>query len=129
MAMLMGVLVIAFPVSVFSDLWSNELKRSGMDYEEMLVEDDDDEGESEAEQKNGVTRSIRFSDEVVVSEQTGISSIRLTERTDPSLTPTIFENRVVLEEVDVVALTKHLRIVEKSQERIRGILTKYDIDT
>ena len=28
-AMLTGVLVIAFPVSVFSDLWSKELKRAG----------------------------------------------------------------------------------------------------
>lgn len=128
MAMLMGVLVIAFPVSVFSDLWSNELKRSGIDYEDIL-EVDDAESEASPEQKNGVSRSVRFSDEVVVSEQTGISSIRLTERSDPSLTPTVFENRVVLEEDDVVAITKHLRIMEKSQERIRGILAKYDIDT
>lgn len=30
MAMLMGLLVIAFPVSVFSDLWSKELKRQGV---------------------------------------------------------------------------------------------------
>jgi hypothetical protein len=28
MAMLIGILVVAFPVSVFSDLWSQELKRS-----------------------------------------------------------------------------------------------------
>jgi hypothetical protein len=125
MAMLMGVLVIAFPVSVFSDLWSNELKQRGVDYEDML--DDDAESEASTEQENGVSRSVRFSDEIAsVSEQSGISSIRLTER---SLAPTIFENRVVLEEEDVHALTKHLQTMEKSQERIRGILAKYDIET
>ena len=30
LAMMMGVLVIAFPVSVFSDLWSKELKKQGV---------------------------------------------------------------------------------------------------
>jgi hypothetical protein len=39
-AMLLGVLVIAFPVSVFSDLWSKELKKAGA---LVLVESDDDD--------------------------------------------------------------------------------------
>eukprot|EP00978_Attheya_sp_CCMP212_P022469 scaffold67073_cov38-Attheya_sp.AAC.3 len=39
-AMLTGVLVIAFPVSVFSDLWSKELKKAGALDELESIEDD-----------------------------------------------------------------------------------------
>lgn len=122
--------MIAFPVSVFSDLWSNELKQRGVDFDD-IVGDDDAESETSAEQENGISRSVRFSDEIAVMshQSSGVSSIRLTERTDRSSAPTIFENRVVLEEEDVLALTKHLRTMEKSQERIRGILAKYDMET
>jgi hypothetical protein len=130
--MLMGVLVIAFPVSVFSDLWSNELKQRGVDLEDMLDDDDAESDEPSPERKNENSRSVRFSDSdesIATSNQSDISSIRLTERTEPSFTPTIFEHRVVLEEDDVVAITKHLRTMERSQERIRGILAKYDIET
>jgi Ion transport protein len=45
-AMLTGVLVIAFPVSVFSDLWHKELAHHGALYTELLgeeAENDDDE--------------------------------------------------------------------------------------
>mmetsp|Transcript_29092 Transcript_29092/g.43974 ORF Transcript_29092/g.43974 Transcript_29092/m.43974 type:complete len:353 (-) Transcript_29092:83-1141(-) len=43
MAMLTGVLVVAFPVSVFSDLWSKELKRAGT----YVVDDSDDEDDDD----------------------------------------------------------------------------------
>jgi len=130
MAMLMGVLVIAFPVSVFSDLWSNELKQRGVDHEDIL-EDGDETDEALPEQKNGLSRSVRFSDEVIISERSTdgiLPSVRLSERTVISST-SIPEDGVVLEADDVVALKKHLRIMEKSQQRVRGILAKYDIDT
>lgn len=144
MAMLMGVLVIAFPVSVFSDLWSNELKQRGVDYEEVIVDDDKATRSPSPERKNGsgLSLSVRFSDEVSgVSERTdGTSStalpfreraehpsfIPLSERTDGLSLP---EDGVVLDADDVAALTEHMRIMEKSQERIRGILAKYDIET
>lgn len=43
MAMLTGVLVVAFPVSVFSDLWSKELKRAGTYVEDDSDDEDDDD--------------------------------------------------------------------------------------
>lgn len=43
--MLTGVLVVAFPVSVFSDLWSKQLKKRGY---EIYVQDDDDEGDDDS---------------------------------------------------------------------------------
>lgn len=52
-AMLMGVLVIAFPVSVFSDLWSKELKKTGIVYDSDL----------ESEDSNDVDGTHRFSSE------------------------------------------------------------------
>jgi hypothetical protein len=46
-AMLMGIFVIAFPVSVFSDLWSKELRRSGA--LASLLEDNEDNDDSNDE--------------------------------------------------------------------------------
>lgn len=134
LAMLMGVLVIAFPVSVFSDLWSNELKQRGVDYEDIIMDDEDDDNESAmspSDQKNGISRSVRFSDEVselsASARLDGISpSLLISERTQQSSIP---EDGVVLDAEDVAALTKHMRIMDKSHERIRGILAKYDIET
>ena len=139
LAMLMGVLVIAFPVSVFSDLWSHELKQRGVDYEDILDDDNEEIGSSsKPETKNGASLSVRFSDEIRLSEGTGgtSSSIRyrseahLSQRTGESLATIESEDEggVTLNADDVAAITKHLRIMEKSQERIRSILAKYDID-
>lgn len=140
MAMLMGVLVIAFPVSVFSDLWSNELKQRGVDYEGILVEDDDDDDGDETDllPKNDLNRSVRFSDEAAVSDESFSSegtddvhpspAMRFSERTEQSVM-SIPEEGVVLDADDVAALTKHMRMMEKSQKKIRGILAKYDIET
>lgn len=129
LAMLIGVLVIAFPVSVFSDLWSNELKQRGVDHEDIL-----DDGENEIavspDQNNGITRSVRFSDDITISDKSdgGIfPSGRFSERTITSRS--LPEDGIMLDAEDVAALTKHIKIMETSQERIRDILSKYDIET
>ena len=52
MAMLMGLLVIAFPVSVFSDLWSKELRKSGLrGLSDVLVALDEEDEEEDDEQE------------------------------------------------------------------------------
>lgn len=136
LAMLMGVLVIAFPVSVFSDLWQNELKGRGVDYEELLEDDDGDDDETDETLKNNeITRSVRFaSDELSdVSSTDGLvpggsntASLRLTSRTNE--TSAILEDSVMFDAEDVAALRKHVKVMEKSHERIKAILAKYDID-
>jgi hypothetical protein len=71
-AMLMGVLVIAFPVSVFSELWSHELKRiKGFD---ALGEVDDEahpKGPGESPSPHRVPRQYHAteSDVVVMDKQ------------------------------------------------------------
>jgi hypothetical protein len=145
MAMLTGVLVIAFPVGVFSDLWSQELKKRGVYYDVDSEEEEEDSQESKESpvdklgdsQANGQT-------ELPPSERSGMplsdrnsttlsqrSGMKLSDRNRMTLSPTIpeHENQVTLTAQDVATLTKHMRIMEKSQERIRGILAKYDIET
>lgn len=46
-AMLAGVLVLAFPVSVFSDLWSDELRKS-KGFKDLYVDDDGDDDDDNA---------------------------------------------------------------------------------
>lgn len=53
-AMLLGVLVIAFPVSVFSDLWSKELKKSGALILVEAADDGDDYNKNNDNNKDDV---------------------------------------------------------------------------
>jgi hypothetical protein len=122
MAMLTGVLVIAFPVSVFADLWSHELQKRDSDCADLNENNTRTSSESPVD-KLGASRQM----ESTPSERSGMT---LSERNGMTLSPTIpeHENHVILAAEDVAALTKHIRIMEKSQERIRGILAKYDIE-
>jgi hypothetical protein len=136
MAMLTGVLVIAFPVGVFSDLWSHELKKSGVHH---LVDSDDDDDDEEEE--DGQAASMEFSVDKLgnyqahgrteLTQPSERSGMTLLNRNGMTLSRTIreHENQVMLTAQDVATLTKHMRIMEKSQDRIRGILAKYDIET
>ena len=49
MAMLSGVLVVAFPVGVFSDLWSKELTKKGAWQSDNYEDDEDDDGDGDNE--------------------------------------------------------------------------------
>jgi hypothetical protein len=125
MAMLTGVLVIAFPVSVFADLWSHELRKRDLDHADLEENNTRASTESPID-KLGDYRASRQM-ESTPSERSGMT---LSDRNGMTLSPTIpeHENHVTLAAEDVAALTKHMRIMEKSQERIRGILAKYDIE-
>jgi hypothetical protein len=54
--MLMGVLVIAFPVSVFSDLWSHELKQM-KGFEQMTDDNDQDDAETNKSEPKDLLRT------------------------------------------------------------------------
>ena len=64
--MLAGVLVVAFPVSVFSDLWSEELKKvKGFD---DLLNDDDDEDDGDNDDRDGDRRIEKEAEQPVNDE-------------------------------------------------------------
>jgi len=75
-AMLTGVLVIAFPVSVFSDLWSKELRKIGalasLDQEEE--EDDHNDGEKHHDENDGDFNKTVGNDEV---ENDGMDAVEM----------------------------------------------------
>eukprot|EP00547_Thalassionema_nitzschioides_P003107 CAMPEP_0194208120 /NCGR_PEP_ID=MMETSP0156-20130528/6660_1 /TAXON_ID=33649 /ORGANISM="Thalassionema nitzschioides, Strain L26-B" /LENGTH=446 /DNA_ID=CAMNT_0038935017 /DNA_START=30 /DNA_END=1370 /DNA_ORIENTATION=- len=95
MAMLTGVLVIAFPVSVFSDLWSRELKRAG-----TLVDDDDDDDDDEKEDDHMENRSNN--DELQA----------------------IYDCMNLIEESQE-EIKNHTEIIDENQHVIRSLLAKY----
>lgn len=108
-AMLVGVLVIAFPVSVFSDLWSKELKKVGL-YE------DEDEGDLSERSAPVATEPQRKQ-----AHQASMESIEATEEEE--------DRKIEFRKSDLRKLAKHMRSIDRSQMRIRDILSKYDIDS
>jgi Ion transport protein len=125
MAMLTGVLVIAFPVSVFADLWSHELQKRDLDHADLDGNNARTSSESPIDKLEDDQASRQI--ESTSPEQSGMTFSQL-DGVTPSPTITEHENHVFMATEDVAALTKHIRIMEKSQERIRCILDKCDIE-
>jgi hypothetical protein len=127
LAMIMGVLVIAFPVSVFSDLWSRELRRSGIAYEEDEAEDEED--------------AYERLDTFPLPEKEAVMDGEIAKNGAPGLVSKKYSNEMLefSEEIDnrtiemtrndAKKIAKHVRLIDRSQARIRDILAKYDIET
>lgn len=126
MAMLTGVLVIAFPVSVFADLWSHELQKRDLDHADLDGNYTRTSSESPIDKLEDHQASRQM--ESTSPEQSGMTFSAQLDGVTPSPTITEHENNMFMAAEDVAALTKHIRIMEKSQERIRCILAKYDIE-
>lgn len=94
-AMLLGVLVIAFPVSVFSDLWSKELEIAGA----VPEEDSPPSRPSEDEPR-----------------------LRMRPTSMPG-TPKMSNMRMTAQDMDAIART--MQAIDQSQQQIRDILAKY----
>ena len=98
--MLAGVLVIAFPVSVFSDLWSEELKEvKGFAemYENDVDEDEDDDEEDD-----------------ILQELPGNGSKN--------------GRHVVMEKADLNEIVASLRTIRQEQRQIKRLLKKYYVE-
>ena len=106
LAMLMGVLVIAFPVSVFSDLWSKEL------------------------QKAGVWEKLDSTIDSISGDENGGSGMRA-EADKDNIPAGIHEQKqqpkdaIVISADDLSTIRSHLRRIDESQLEIRRILDKY----
>ena len=111
LAMLTGVLVIAFPVSVFSDLWSKELKRQG-----VVMLNDDKQQEFPSDDDN----SCNMNDNAVGGDRE-LQSYYKSSRSS------LGNNAVVtMNEANLNAIRMHLRRIDESQDEIRRILSIYE---
>jgi hypothetical protein len=99
--MLMGVLVIAFPVSVFSNLWSHELKQV-QGFESLNEESDGDE-------QTGDTGS----DPSPVVHRAG----RLYQSKDSDV--------VIMDKQDLRVMVECLYNIRENERQLKAILRKY----
>lgn len=111
-AMLAGVLVIAFPVSVFSELWSDELKEV-KGFESMIEVDSDnttngvsDNMKSNGKQKEGMDE--------YQEDNAGFEGFRLKSST-----------HIVMEKEDLNAIVSSIYTIQQNQKRIQRITKKY----
>jgi hypothetical protein len=131
--MLLGVLVIAFPVSVFSDLWSKELRKSGAF--RALDDDDDDEDDNGggAGDDAGKGENGEIGMETLPETRKG-SDRRLSLESLPEETasPLLFDRKraadsdhIVIRKDDLTEMVAHFQTITDSQRQIRAILKKY----
>jgi Ion transport protein len=75
LTMLMGLFVVTFPVSVFSDLWSKELKRLGAinDLKAALDSDDEDSDDEDLDVKTPSANKIENSTKTAMTASTSTS--------------------------------------------------------
>ena len=147
--MMTGVLVIAFPVSVFSDLWSRELKRSGaIDALDADDEDDDNDNDANVEKeiengnlaaaarklvaelenpatpvKTGTNIVIPTVDDVTASVASLPGELPSMKRRQSS--SSLKPNQVAIDRDDLFNLLSHVQIMQESQREIKSILRKY----
>lgn len=133
--MLMGVLVIAFPVSVFSDLWSHELKQvKGFEdlHHSNTDDDNNNDADDDANEEEPYGEGEEFEEqELVLSSRTG--EVPITEETP--LRPAELSGRSHDHHRDVVMMSKDdfkdlvecFYNIKENQRRVHGILRKYRI--
>lgn len=113
--MLLGVLVIAFPVSVFSELWSHELKQV-QGFEDLRGDGDDgNEEAAEARPMKPVD-----DDSPIVNEET---ALRQTQRLTESYE--YHRDSVVMDKEDMKELVECVYNLKENQRRLYSILRKY----
>lgn len=145
--MMTGVLVIAFPVSVFSDLWSRELKRTGAlaALEEDMEDDGDDDGDRGGEEVNNRDTAKQLVAELDDHDATpvklgtrgfpdgpnqSIQSVESLPSELPSMkgfgsSSSLKANQVAIDRDDLISLLAHVQTMQESQREVKGILRKY----
>lgn len=120
-AMMTGVLVIAFPVSVFSDLWSKELRRTGAF---DALNEDDDEGSQRVfhgkddEERTPSNIQLRSADSLPPADDT------LTRNISYSSLP---QGHIAIDREDLISLLGQMRVMQDAQKDIKAILRKYKL--
>jgi hypothetical protein len=135
LAMLLGVLVIAFPVSVFSELWSKELRLKGF----QLDDDDNGDGGGDAggagdagDGQNGEKSMGVLPDATKGSSSDGRFTFESLAE-DAATLPYLLDHKkavpdgdhIVIRKDDLVEMVAHFQTISESQRQIRSILKKY----
>lgn len=137
-AMLVGVLVIAFPVSVFSELWSKELEAHGA-YRSPDDDDDDDISTRDEDFENvhhslehdmdppkiisAVVDTSQIEDygHSVSHEEPSVHSIVFKPRDDPPFSP-----QVEMDMTNLQAIRHYMSVIDDAQQKIKTLLEKID---
>jgi hypothetical protein len=124
MAMMMGVLVIAFPVSVFSDLWSKELRLH--EAFEILqgegIESNHGEPEPVKVDSNGAEMAYDTLPQAGHQRDTSLDSLFSNK-----LNSAIDDEHLIMSKEDLNNLMNHLVEIHESQTQIKAILRKYKL--
>jgi hypothetical protein len=139
-AMLTGVLVIAFPVSVFSDLWHKELERRGalsrltgpysQDEDDSTIDEDRSReapvpfisGHFDVNESKRDGRAFEDDDDLSVGSSV-LGSSHSSRSHGINSDPEIL---IQLPQKDVAAVHKYMKTIDKSQREIRNILAKLE---
>mmetsp|Transcript_6432 Transcript_6432/g.9347 ORF Transcript_6432/g.9347 Transcript_6432/m.9347 type:complete len:778 (+) Transcript_6432:50-2383(+) len=121
LAMLTGVLVIAFPVSVFSDLWSKELKNYG------ALEDTKKEEKKSKDIGNDETYLVfnKYNKKLLESQENKENFIFT--KTQPLQNGKLNQNTektISIHSNDLALIKQHLKKIDDSQAEIKRILKK-----
>ena len=137
--MLSGVLVIAFPVSVFSDLWSHELKKMDDFESHSSATTQINNNNDNAKVLSNVGASPNIADDTIgaavakppppLSLQDWKPSVAAVASEEGHSTAQMPGKRriISMEDDDVSAIFQSLATIESEQQRIRSIMLKYDL--
>jgi hypothetical protein len=111
-AMLSGVLVIAFPVGVFSDLWSEELKEV-KGFNDLFDNDTDNNDDDQVRQKSS---DDNIPPQLPSSDLKNSVDLRRLSKDS---------GYVVMEKEDLNDIVASLHTIRQEQRRIKRLLKKY----
>ncbi len=120
--MLTGVLVIALPVSVFSDLWSEELKEvKGLEslFDEDSYDDDQHLGRNTDQERENLQDTCPLALETFRNGYQRVSQMDFQFE---------LSKNVVVEREDMTEIVSSIRDIHEKQRRIQRILRKYLIN-
>ena len=111
-AMLSGVLVVAFPVSVFSDLWSEELKEV-KGFNDLFDNDTEDNDNDDVPSSANVNRPRKIRAE---------SNSKIDDDVESRSKDSEY---VVIEKADLNEILASLRTIRQEQQNMKRLLRKY----
>ena len=130
-AMLTGVLVVAFPVSVFSDLWSRELHKTKAWRALDVMEEDNDDHHSNNNDKEELHSDRRNNADTMHNNNNNTCSDDCVGNRLPldnasgGIPWPVDDNHIVVHKDDLDELVQHMQTIQDSQEKIRRILSQY----
>ncbi len=125
LAMILGVLVIAFPVSVFSELWSKELKAVGA-FESVkgsIIEKSVPENDGKTPPKVIAAR-VKTKLSETKEQHVFDNEARFSSTIIPNGFPRT--NNVVMNLSDVQAIKKYISVIDDAQSKIKMLLEKIE---